>query len=53
MGVGIQSDKRNKLGYFIRGKKAISLTSNGSMGINIKGRCDTDREFREVCITWR
>ena len=50
IGVGLQSDKRDKLGYYIKGKKAISLSSNCFMGVNIKGRCDTDKEFREVSI---
>ncbi|XP_020242622.1 outer envelope pore protein 21, chloroplastic-like [Asparagus officinalis] len=53
VGVGVQTSKalqtakRDKFGYYIRGKKAISLTSNGFVGINIKGRCDTDKEFKE------
>ncbi|KAJ6829304.1 outer envelope pore protein 21, chloroplastic-like [Iris pallida] len=48
-GVGIHSNsnKCDKIGYHIRGKKAVSVTSNGLLGINIKGRCETDKEFNE------
>lgn len=47
LGVGLQYDKREKLRYFFRGKKAFPVTNDGLVRFNIKGRCDVDKEFRE------
>ncbi|XP_020113052.1 outer envelope pore protein 21, chloroplastic-like [Ananas comosus] len=43
--VGVQLDKGGDINYSLRGKKALSITSNGLVGINIKGRLVTDKEF--------
>ncbi|KAH7672372.1 hypothetical protein IHE45_09G050300 [Dioscorea alata] len=47
IGVGLQSDKHRKLQYTVRGKKAFEITSSGYFGLNIKGRCDLDKEFHK------
>ncbi|KAH0462761.1 hypothetical protein IEQ34_010336 [Dendrobium chrysotoxum] len=45
--VGFEFNNQDKFGYNIRGKKALALTSNGMLGINVKGRCDTDKDFKQ------
>ncbi|XP_052203260.1 outer envelope pore protein 21, chloroplastic-like [Diospyros lotus] len=47
LGVGLLYDRHEKLRYCVRGKKAFSVTPNGLVEFNIKGRCDVDKEFRE------
>ncbi|CAA6655835.1 unnamed protein product [Spirodela intermedia] len=47
MGVGCQYNGDKELSYNIRGKKAFPVTSNGLVNLNVKGRCDVDKEFRE------
>ncbi|WOL13399.1 outer envelope pore protein 21B, chloroplastic [Canna indica] len=47
VGAGIQVNKDEKPTYNIRGKKAIPMTANGEMGINLKGRYYIDKDFKE------
>ncbi|KAL2895237.1 Outer envelope pore protein 21B chloroplastic [Bienertia sinuspersici] len=47
LGVGVQFDKHEKLGYVVRGKMAFPVTSNDSISFNVKGRCDVDKEFKQ------
>ncbi|KAK8950991.1 hypothetical protein KSP39_PZI004232 [Platanthera zijinensis] len=47
LGVGLEFNKHDKFGYNIRGKKLVALASNGVLGINVKGRCDTDKDFKQ------
>nr|CAD1821187.1 unnamed protein product [Ananas comosus var. bracteatus] len=48
VGVGVQLDKTDDLTYNFRGKKAFPITSSGLVGINVKGRLITDKEFRQL-----
>lgn len=52
IGVGIHLDKAtdDDLTYTLRGKKAVSFTSNGLLGINLKGRLLTDKQFNPVSL---
>ncbi|KAF9618725.1 hypothetical protein IFM89_002420 [Coptis chinensis] len=47
LGVGLRFDKQEQFRYTVRAKKAFPITSSGSLSLNIKGRCDADREFKE------
>lgn len=47
----MQYDKRDKLRYIVRGKKSFPVTTNGQFNFNIKGRCDIDKEYKQV--NWR
>ncbi|KAJ4702322.1 Outer envelope pore protein like [Melia azedarach] len=47
LGVGLKYDKHEKLRYTVRGKKAFSVTSDGLLSFNIKGRCDLDKEYKQ------
>ncbi|XP_050378147.1 outer envelope pore protein 21B, chloroplastic [Argentina anserina] len=47
IGAGLQYDKRNKLRYTIRGKKAFPVTKNESVNFVVKGSYDLDKDFRE------
>ncbi|GAV65846.1 hypothetical protein CFOL_v3_09360 [Cephalotus follicularis] len=47
LGVGLHYDKHEKLRFFVRGKKAFPVSSDGLFNFNIKGRCHTDQEFKE------
>ncbi|XP_072994286.1 outer envelope pore protein 21B, chloroplastic-like [Typha latifolia] len=46
IGVGVQLDGGNDFVYNVRGKKAFLITQTGRVGINIKGRCIGDKEFK-------
>ncbi|KAL6911200.1 hypothetical protein ACP4OV_000005 [Aristida adscensionis] len=48
IGVGVQLHKGEELAYALRAKKAIPFTSNGLLGINLKGHLFADREFKPV-----
>ncbi|KAG0473377.1 hypothetical protein HPP92_015234 [Vanilla planifolia] len=48
VGVGLQFNSQDKFGYNIRVKKALLLKSNPMLHINVKGRCDTDKDFKQV-----
>ncbi|KAK8966191.1 hypothetical protein KSP40_PGU001164 [Platanthera guangdongensis] len=51
LGVGLEFNKHDRFGYNFRGKKLVALASNGVLGINVKGRCDTDKDFKQVgCV---
>jgi len=45
VGVGVQLEKDNIFRYSLRGKKAVSFTSDGLLGLNIKGRLLADKDF--------
>lgn len=47
----MQYDKHEKLRYTVRGKKAFPVTNNGLLSFNIKGRCNVDKEFKEVGVS--
>ncbi|KAK9928463.1 hypothetical protein M0R45_025596 [Rubus argutus] len=47
IGAGLQYDKRDKLRYTIRGKKAFPVTTNGLFSFIVKGRYELDKDFRE------
>ncbi|KAK6939109.1 hypothetical protein RJ641_032617 [Dillenia turbinata] len=46
LAVGLQFDKREKVHYCVRGKKAFLLTPK--LSVNIKGRCYVDKDFKET-----
>lgn len=48
IGVGVHYDDKKQLGYTLRGKKSFPLTSNGLVGVNIKGLLLTDQEYDVV-----
>lgn len=48
IGVGVYYDDKKQLGYTLRGKKSFPLTSNGLVGVNIKGLLLTDQEYDVV-----
>lgn len=50
LGIGMEYDRREKLRYNVRGKKAFLVTTDGFLKFHIKGRCDTDKEFQKVSI---
>lgn len=50
MGVGVQLNKHDKLGYTFRGKKAFPISYDGLLGINVKGMYDVDKDLRKVSI---
>lgn len=43
-------DKRDKLRYTLRGKKAFPVTTDGLLSFSVKGKYDLDKDFREVGI---
>ncbi|CAL4886180.1 unnamed protein product [Urochloa decumbens] len=45
VGVGVQLHNGDDLTYSLRAKKAIPFTSNGLLGLNLKGRLFTDKEL--------
>lgn len=47
LAVGLNFNKHDKFGYNLRGKKLVALASSGMLGINVKGRCDTDKDFKQ------
>ncbi|KAG0475149.1 hypothetical protein HPP92_014835 [Vanilla planifolia] len=47
IGVGLQFNSQDKFGYNIRVKKALLLKSNPMLHVNVKGRCDTDKDFKQ------
>ncbi|XP_078448475.1 outer envelope pore protein 21, chloroplastic-like [Wolffia australiana] len=47
MGLGIEYNGNKELTYSIRGKKTFPLTSSGLVNVNMKGRFDVDKDFRE------
>ena len=46
--MGLQYDKHEKVRYFVRGKKGFPVTNDGLISFNVKGRCDVDKEFKQV-----
>ncbi|EYU41178.1 hypothetical protein ABFS82_03G006100 [Erythranthe guttata] len=51
LGVGAQYNKNRKIHYHVRGKHAFPVTSDRLISFNIKGRCNTDEEFKKVSYT--
>lgn len=47
LAIGLLCDKQEKLRYSVQGKKTFT---NGQLSLYLKGRCDVDREFREVDV---
>ncbi|CAL5020412.1 unnamed protein product [Urochloa decumbens] len=45
VGVGVQLHNGDDLTYSLRAKKALPFTSNGLLGLNLKGRLFTDKEL--------
>ncbi|CAN6245485.1 unnamed protein product, partial [Urochloa humidicola] len=45
VGVGVQLHNGDDLTYSLRAKKALPFTSNGLLGLNLKGRIFTDKEL--------
>ena len=48
--MGLQYDKHEKVRYFVRGKKGFPVTNDGLISFNVKGRCDVDKEFKQVGV---
>ncbi|KAH9602652.1 hypothetical protein KSS87_012230 [Heliosperma pusillum] len=44
----VQYDKREKLGYVVRGKLGFPVLSDDSVRFNVKGRCDIDKDLKQV-----
>jgi hypothetical protein len=44
----VQLERGNIFRYSLRGKKAVSFTSDGLLGLNIKGRLLADKDFQPV-----
>ncbi|KAK6160858.1 hypothetical protein DH2020_004239 [Rehmannia glutinosa] len=51
IGVGVQYNRHDKVHYNIRAKKAFPVTSDGLLSFNVKGRCYSDEEFKEISYT--
>ncbi|KAM5573951.1 hypothetical protein ABKV19_013461 [Rosa sericea] len=47
IGAGLHYDKRDKLRYTLRGKKAFPVTTDGLLSFNVKGKYDLDKDFKE------
>ncbi|XP_019186235.1 PREDICTED: outer envelope pore protein 21B, chloroplastic-like [Ipomoea nil] len=47
LGVGMEYDRREKRRYNVRAKKAFPVTTDGFLNFHVKGRCDTDQEFKQ------
>ncbi|KAK9756638.1 hypothetical protein RND81_01G111300 [Saponaria officinalis] len=47
LGLGVQFDKSEKLGYVVRGKTGFPVLSDGSVKFNVKGRCDVDKDLKQ------
>lgn len=47
LGLGMQYDRREKLQYTMRAKKAFPLSSKGLVSFHIKGRCHADQDFNK------
>lgn len=47
--MGLLFDKNQRLRYNVRAKKAFFITTDGDLSLNVKGRCDVDKDFRQVC----
>ncbi|EOA38623.1 hypothetical protein CARUB_v10010488mg [Capsella rubella] len=50
LGVGLHYDKREKLRCLVRGKKKFPVVTDEFVTFNIKGRCDFDQDFVQVCL---
>lgn len=48
VGVGFQYDRREKLRYTARGKKAFPVTADESVNFIIKGRTEADTKFKQT-----
>ncbi|KAE8767003.1 outer envelope pore protein 21, chloroplastic [Hordeum vulgare] len=46
VGAGVQLERGNIFRYAFRGKKAVSFTDDGLLGLNIKGRLLADKNFK-------
>ncbi|XP_020167178.1 outer envelope pore protein 21, chloroplastic [Aegilops tauschii subsp. strangulata] len=46
VGAGVQLERGNIFRYTLRGKKAVSFTDDGLLGLNIKGRLLADKNFK-------
>uniref|UniRef100_A0ACD5X0V9 Uncharacterized protein n=1 Tax=Avena sativa TaxID=4498 RepID=A0ACD5X0V9_AVESA len=46
VGAGVQHENGKIFRYCIRGKKAVSFTSDALLGLNIKGRLLADKDFK-------
>uniref|UniRef100_A0ACD5X848 Uncharacterized protein n=1 Tax=Avena sativa TaxID=4498 RepID=A0ACD5X848_AVESA len=50
VGAGVQHENGKIFRYCIRGKKAVSFTSDALLGLNIKGRLLADKDFKPVLL---
>ena len=50
VGAGVQLENGKIFRYILRGKKAVSFTSDGLLGLNIKGRILADKDFKPVLL---
>ncbi|XP_047085086.1 outer envelope pore protein 21, chloroplastic-like [Lolium rigidum] len=46
VGAGVRLENGNIFSYSLRGKKAVSFTPDGLLGLNIKGRLLADKDFK-------
>ncbi|KAG6434880.1 hypothetical protein SASPL_106524 [Salvia splendens] len=47
LGVGLRYNKRDKLHYHVRGKKAFPVTADKLFNFHVKGRCNIDEELKQ------
>ncbi|KAL9225701.1 hypothetical protein vseg_001594 [Gypsophila vaccaria] len=47
LGLGVQFDKRENLGYVVRSKMGFPVSSTKSVRFNVKGRCDVDKDLKQ------
>ncbi|KAL9238078.1 hypothetical protein vseg_012552 [Gypsophila vaccaria] len=47
LGLGVQYDKREKLGYVIRGKLGFPVLSDESVRFHVKGRSNVDKDLKQ------
>lgn len=48
--MGLRYNKRDKLHYHVRGKKAFPVTADKLFNFSVKGRCNIDEELKKVTI---
>ena len=48
--MGLRYNKRDKLHYHVRGKKAFPVTADKLFNFHVKGRCNIDEDLKQVTL---
>ncbi|KAH9617499.1 hypothetical protein KSS87_000375, partial [Heliosperma pusillum] len=47
LGLGVQYDTREKLGYVVRANLGFHVLSDDSVRFNVKSQCDVDKDLKQ------